>query len=94
MSKVFAPGLRVGYFVAAEHVVDRAAREIMLIDRQGNTMTEMAVADLMTSGEVKNISAKPAVYTNPGATLQLQSSGVYLVTGWISLCLPVVWHCG
>ena len=53
MSKVFAPGLRLGYLVADEEFVDRVAQEIILIDRQGNTMTELAVADLMTSGDVK-----------------------------------------
>ena len=53
MSKVFAPGLRVGYLVADKKFVDRVAHEIVLIDRQGNTVTELALADLMESGEVK-----------------------------------------
>ena len=33
--------------------IDRVAQEITLIDRQGNTVTELAVADLMQSGDVK-----------------------------------------
>ncbi|WP_330959628.1 aminotransferase-like domain-containing protein [Photobacterium sp. 53610] len=53
MSKVFAPGLRLGYLVADERWIDRAAQEVMLIDRQGNTLTELAVSDLMEAGEVK-----------------------------------------
>lgn len=53
MSKVFAPGLRLGYLVAEERFVERVAQEILLIDRQGNPATELAVSDLMESGEVK-----------------------------------------
>ena len=53
MSKVFAPGLRLGYLVADKRFVDRVAQEILLIDRQGNPVTELAVSDLMESGEVK-----------------------------------------
>lgn len=53
MSKVFAPGLRLGYIVADSHFIKRAAQEIVLIDRQGNTITEHVLADLMESGEVK-----------------------------------------
>ncbi|MEZ8148825.1 MocR-like pyridoxine biosynthesis transcription factor PdxR [Enterovibrio norvegicus] len=53
LSKVFAPGLRLGYMVASNAFIDRVAQEITLIDRQGNTVTELAVADLMQSGDVK-----------------------------------------
>lgn len=53
MSKVFAPGLRLGYIVADSHFIKRAAQEIVLIDRQGNTITEHVLSDLMNSGEVK-----------------------------------------
>lgn len=53
MSKVFAPGLRLGYMVANASFIEKAAQEIVLIDRQGNTITELAVSDLMQSGEVK-----------------------------------------
>ncbi|WNO07592.1 PLP-dependent aminotransferase family protein [Teredinibacter sp. KSP-S5-2] len=53
LSKVFAPGLRLGYMVADQHFIDRAAQEILLIDRQGNSVTELALAELMDSGEVK-----------------------------------------
>ncbi|NRA21165.1 MAG: PLP-dependent aminotransferase family protein [Oceanospirillaceae bacterium] len=53
MSKVFAPGLRLGYLAADEKFIERAAQEIVLIDRQGNTITEHVLSDLMESGEVK-----------------------------------------
>jgi len=53
MSKVFAPGLRLGYIVANESFIERAAQEIVLIDRQGNTISEYVLSDLMESGEVK-----------------------------------------
>lgn len=53
LSKVFAPGLRLGYLVADSAFVDRVAEEILLVDRQGNAVTELALADLMESGEVR-----------------------------------------
>jgi len=53
MSKVFAPGLRLGYIAANKKFIERAAQEIVLIDRQGNTISEHVLSDLMESGEVK-----------------------------------------
>ncbi len=53
LSKVLAAGLRVGYLVASKHVIHQCASEVMLIDRQGNSVTELAVAGLMESGEIK-----------------------------------------
>lgn len=53
MSKVLAPGLRLGYIVADTHFIERAAQEIVLIDRQGNILTELVLSSLMESGEVK-----------------------------------------
>ena len=53
LSKVLAPGLRLGYIAAAKQVINRCAAEILLIDRQGNALTELAVAELMNEGEIK-----------------------------------------
>jgi GntR family transcriptional regulator / MocR family aminotransferase len=53
LSKVLAPGLRLGYVAASADVIRRCAAEIMLIDRQGNALTELAVTELMHSGELR-----------------------------------------
>ncbi len=58
LSKLLSPSLRIGYLVAAESVVSRAAAEIMMIDRQGDPVTEAAAADLMTSGVLKSHARK------------------------------------
>jgi GntR family transcriptional regulator/MocR family aminotransferase len=53
MSKTFAPGLRLGYIAADKEFIQRAAQEIVLIDRQGNAISEHVLSDLMESGEVR-----------------------------------------
>ncbi|MFW1763355.1 PLP-dependent aminotransferase family protein [Acinetobacter calcoaceticus] len=53
LSKVFAPGIRLGYIVASTSVIQSITEDILLIDRQGNNITELALADLMQRGEIK-----------------------------------------
>ncbi|WP_334107671.1 MocR-like pyridoxine biosynthesis transcription factor PdxR [Methylobacillus sp.] len=54
LSKVLAPALRIGYLVASSSLVERCSREIMLMDRQGNSVTEQTVSELINSGTLRH----------------------------------------
>lgn len=54
LSKVLAPALRIGYLVASRSFVERCSREIMLMDRQGNSVTEQTVSELINSGTLRH----------------------------------------
>ncbi|MDE1896109.1 MAG: PLP-dependent aminotransferase family protein [Rhodospirillales bacterium] len=58
LSKLLAPSLRLGYLVGAESAISRAGQEIMALDRQGDSVTETAVAELMEDGVVKSHARK------------------------------------
>lgn len=58
MSKLLSPSLRLGYLAAPKRFIDRAAAEIMMIDRQGDPATEEAVAQLIAIGEVHRHTRK------------------------------------
>ncbi len=58
MSKVLSPSLRIGYMHAPVPVIDRAAAEVMMIDRQGDPAGEEAVAEMMSAGVIKSHTRK------------------------------------
>jgi GntR family transcriptional regulator/MocR family aminotransferase len=53
MSKLLLPGLRIGYVAAPKAVITSMANSAASVDRQGNALTELAVADLIRSGELR-----------------------------------------
>lgn len=50
-SKVLAPSLRLGFALAPRPVLRRMIERRVLVDRQGDRLLELAVADLFESGE-------------------------------------------
>ncbi len=53
LSKVLAPGLRIGYVVAPEALVERLARVRAHVDRQGDLPLDSAVGELLEDGDVQ-----------------------------------------
>ena len=53
LSKLVAPAVRIGYVSGPPEFVDSMARLRLLVDRQGDTVMENAVAELMTEGEIR-----------------------------------------
>jgi len=52
-AKILAPGLRLGFVIAARDLLARMAQERALVDRQGDAVLECAVAELLEDGEVQ-----------------------------------------
>jgi GntR family transcriptional regulator/MocR family aminotransferase len=53
MSKLLTPSIRMGYLAAHPATIDRLALSAALIDRQGDSATESAIAELIEAGEIK-----------------------------------------
>jgi GntR family transcriptional regulator/MocR family aminotransferase len=53
LSKVLAPGLRIGYVVAPRPVVERMTMHRQFVDLSGDHTTECAVAEMFEEGEVQ-----------------------------------------
>jgi GntR family transcriptional regulator/MocR family aminotransferase len=53
LSKVLAPGLRVGYVAAPRPVLERVMGLRTIVDRQGDLAMEAALAELLDDGELR-----------------------------------------
>jgi len=52
LSKILAPGLRLGYVVASAPVIERMAKDRFVLDRQGDHVMQRAAAELIEDGTV------------------------------------------
>ncbi|MBA2406702.1 MAG: PLP-dependent aminotransferase family protein [Chitinophagales bacterium] len=58
LSKSLAPAFRVGFVVAPENLIEEMARLRRVIDLQGDTVLEKAIAELFTDGEIQRHQKK------------------------------------
>jgi len=57
-TKIVAPALRIGYFIASKDVVAEAAALRRIIDRQGDTILEQTLARMLFNGDIQRHSNK------------------------------------
>ena len=58
LSNILAPSFRLGFVVASREIIKHFSNEIMMIDRQGNTVIELAMAELLHRGEINRHTLK------------------------------------
>ena len=52
LCKTIAPAMRIGYLVASHNFIEEAAQLRRYIDRQGDTILELTIAELIANGDV------------------------------------------
>ncbi len=57
-TKRIAPTFRVGYIVAKPEIIQELAKHRRIMDRQGDTILELVLADLLANGTLKRYTAK------------------------------------
>ena len=57
-TKRIAPTFRVGYIVANQEIINELAKHRRIIDRQGDTILELILADMLENGTLKRYTAK------------------------------------
>lgn len=64
MSKLLLPSLRIGYVAGPQKLIEALAHAVALSDGMGNSITELTVANLIESGEVRRHARKARkIYT-------------------------------
>lgn len=87
LSKVLAPGLRIGFVVAPEPLAARLAAMRRIVDRQGDHLLENAVADMLDEGEIqRHIRRAKRVYAERRERLAAMLEGRF--GGALSFKLP------
>jgi GntR family transcriptional regulator/MocR family aminotransferase len=57
-TKRIAPTFRVGYIVAKPEIIEELAKYRRIMDRQGDTILELVLADMLADGTLKRYTAK------------------------------------